>query len=254
MAYGKFVEEFVRGLYANEHPHLHVDGWTINFKLRRGGITAKQHADGRWFLHKDGTCYGGTPDAFIYNDELFYGLEIKTASSRSGWGAPGSDNIPPYYLTQCAWYMFLFDCARWDVAVLIGNNDYREYTINRNAELEKSIVAQVDAFIENHLIPGVPPPVDGSGACRDLLNAERRPSAEYIQADEQMNRYAHWTLERQAVIAVYNADIDRWDNRLRQLCGHHKKIVGANWTYTLTDVKGSEKRKGFTKSKLEVNE
>jgi putative phage-type endonuclease len=58
-------------------------------------------------------------------------LECKTSSafSKNDWGEPGTDQVPPLYLVQCAWYMAITECESADLAVMIGNSDFRIYTI-----------------------------------------------------------------------------------------------------------------------------
>ena len=74
----------------------------------------------------------GTPDFWVNvpgkSDK--WGLEIKTARSDRGWGKEGSDDIPPYYKTQCHWYMLISEQEVWDVAVYFTMKDeFRQYRL-----------------------------------------------------------------------------------------------------------------------------
>jgi putative phage-type endonuclease len=86
-------------------------------------------------------------------------LECKTASvfSRADWGTEGTDQVPTAYLLQCAWYMAIADCQQADLAVLLGNNDFRVYTIQRDMRLEGLILAEAQRFWFDHVLACEPP-------------------------------------------------------------------------------------------------
>lgn len=61
-------------------------------------------------------------------------VEAKTADTYDAheWGEHGGDDphaIPPYYRVQCLWYMDVLGVHSMTLALLIGGNDYREYTV-----------------------------------------------------------------------------------------------------------------------------
>ena len=69
------------------------------------------------------------------------GLEIKTAGVDQAkyWG---DDEIPDMYYLQCQWYMAVTGYDRWYIAVLIGGNDARLATVERNqAQIDELITA-----------------------------------------------------------------------------------------------------------------
>lgn len=86
-------------------------------------------------------------------------LEIKTASEylKGEWGFDGSDEIPEYYTTQCQWYMGITGVPQCDLAVLIGGNQYKQYTINFDQELFDMMIEAAADFWNNHILAGVPP-------------------------------------------------------------------------------------------------
>lgn len=111
----------------------------------------------------------GTPDRLCITERR--GLEIKTASlySAKDWGEVGTDEIPNAYLAQVVHYMAITGFDVWDVAVLLGGNDFRVYTVRRDPDLEAMILDRCIRFWNDHVIPRVPPPVDGSEATNKLL-------------------------------------------------------------------------------------
>lgn len=86
-------------------------------------------------------------------------IECKTASVYTAhlWGEEGTDQIPQEYLMQCAHYAMIYDADRVDIAVLLGGNDFRIYTYNRNENLEKKILAIEEKFWVNHVLANIPP-------------------------------------------------------------------------------------------------
>lgn len=90
-------------------------------------------------------------------------LEVKTADSfaRDQWGPSGSDEIPPYYRCQVLWYLDVLDLPVAHVTVLIGGNDYREYTIKASAREQAWLRWRGRKFWRS-LLDGTPPDLDDS--------------------------------------------------------------------------------------------
>lgn len=154
--------------------------------------------------------------------ERLWGLEIKTANARAGddWGPIGSDEVPLHYLLQCAWYMHVLGLDRWDVAVLIGGQDFRCYTLNRDMEFESRMVEQVDAFWTNHVLTREAPAPDHTREFRQYLE-RRYPSAteEYVRADESAARMLERVLIRQAAMVELEQQDHRDKNILCSMIG-----------------------------------
>lgn len=85
-------------------------------------------------------------------------IECKTASFSDGWGDAGTDEIPDEYLIQCAHYAVIYDAPRVDIAVLIGGNDFRIYTYNRNHVMEGILVKRETEFWNDFVLKNTPPP------------------------------------------------------------------------------------------------
>ncbi len=64
-------------------------------------------------------------------------VELKTASAyvAKEWGEPWTDQIPDGYLLQCQWQMLVTGFQRVDVAVLIGGQDFRRYTVHASRNI-----------------------------------------------------------------------------------------------------------------------
>lgn len=85
-------------------------------------------------------------------------LECKTANGfmAKQWGEAGSDQVPDAYLIQCQWYMGVTGASVCDLAVLIGGQDFRIYTIARDDDLINDLLIQGAAFwelVKNNVAP-----------------------------------------------------------------------------------------------------
>jgi len=92
-------------------------------------------------------------------DNRKYILECKTTSAfkANEWGEEGTDQIPESYLCQVAWYSAICNVAKVDIAVLIGGNDFRIYTYNKNKEFEDKLIKIGCDFWQNNVQKNVPP-------------------------------------------------------------------------------------------------
>lgn len=75
-------------------------------------------------------------------------LECKTANGFAAdqWGDVGTDNVPDAYLLQCQWYLGVTRADVADVAVLIGGQDYRIYSIARDDGLIGDMIEAASEF------------------------------------------------------------------------------------------------------------
>lgn len=110
--------------------------------------------DGIVWLHEAAALSGAEPDM---------GMEIKTHTVhlRHLYGDPHTDQVPPWELLQCAWYMGATGLPSWDLVPLL-DGEFTLYTIHRDLELEQILVDAVRHFHETYVLPDVAPPADGT--------------------------------------------------------------------------------------------
>lgn len=119
--------------------------------------------------YREKTGYAvATPDTIFHPEYKFIGgnldgmaadrvVEFKTAAFSKDWGEPGTDEIPPYYIAQCAHYMLVTGLPQADLAVLIGGNDFRIYHMEADARLQKMLLNAERDFWESHVKTGIAP-------------------------------------------------------------------------------------------------
>ena len=102
----------------------------------------------------------------------YYGLEVKTAGARSAkfWGESGQ-GVPEEYYAQCQWYLFVTGLDRWDVAVLLAGQEYREYTILSDQELHGIMLEAASRFMVDCVARRVPPVPDATDRSAEALKA-----------------------------------------------------------------------------------
>jgi len=107
--------------------------------------------------HPQYSFLGANIDRWVGNKEFV--LECKTAgfTKAKEWGDSGTDQIPESYLVQVAYYGAICDVPKVDIAVLIGGQDFRIYTYNRNKDLEDKIIKIGINFWHNHIKKRIPP-------------------------------------------------------------------------------------------------
>lgn len=92
-------------------------------------------------------------DGVTLDDRL---VEIKTAARGDGWGEPGTDEIPEYYVLQIQHYMAVTGLEVCDIAVLIAGSDFRIYEVLADHELIDILMTR-EAEFWRHVEDKVPP-------------------------------------------------------------------------------------------------
>ena len=98
------------------------------------------------------------------------GLECKSTSALNLKQYKGGE-YPARFYVQCVHYLAVTGYDRWYLAVLVGNNDFKLFTIERDEEEIAALMEQEKAFAEM-LKSETPPPVDGSEATEKAIKAK----------------------------------------------------------------------------------
>lgn len=110
-------------------------------------------------------------------------VEIKTASERAtGWGTPGTDEIPDEYILQVQWYMGIARLPIAIVPVLFGGQRMEEYIVRQDAGLFASTLEEVKDWWQRHVVTDVPPPPTSEAEVRALYRAHNPGKS--VTADE----------------------------------------------------------------------
>ena len=112
-------------------------------------------------------------------------LECKTASEyvKDQWGEPNTDQIPDTYLLQVQQYMDILGAQVCYVAVLIGGNDFRIYTVVYDPEIAKYIREAAEAFWNDFVLTGESPSPRSAAEVQEMFATTKRES---VVADEEI--------------------------------------------------------------------
>ncbi len=209
--WGTMLEALVRQEYCN------VTGDTVTVPA-----TMLRHPRYPWMIgHLDGITGSGK----VY--------EGKTARFATGWGEPGTDEIPDYYLAQVQHYLMLTGADAADVAVLIHGSDFRIYTVPADPELQALLVEEEGAFWQRVVNRQPPDPVTVEDAARRW----RRSRPQGVQASEEVLALVQQLRDTREALTRYEVVQEAVQLQLLQAMGEadtllHGQEVLATWKST----------------------
>lgn len=222
MEWGKRLEPAIIRKFADEHPDLHV--------LPTG---TWRHGHRPWQI--------GNPDALLYDVELGVSedpvalLETKFALYDDEWGDPGTDEIPPYYLAQCRWYLDVLGLQVCHVAVLIGGHDYRQYVVHPDAGDTALMLEAAVEFIAT-IRTGQRPDIDAHSATYHAVR-ELHPLIDPVDVDLPPGLAADYCRAKHAVKAA-ETEAQLQTSRLADLLGTAKNARWDGQTIARRQAKG----------------
>lgn len=143
---GTYLEEFVAQKFAEE----------TGKKVRRANQS---------FLNSDYPWAIANIDREIVGEDA--GLEIKTTSEMNLKKFKGGE-YPAQYYCQAVHYMAVTGKKRWYLAVLIGNREFRWFTIERDEDEIKALMDAEKSFWE-YVRKDAPPLTDGTAATGEAV-------------------------------------------------------------------------------------
>lgn len=181
-----------------------------NFKVNRVNVMLK-HPQYEWAL--------GNIDRLITDENGNKGiLEIKTVSEyiKNAWEG---EEVPPQYMVQLQWYMFVSGVKFGYFAALIGGNKYVQKYVERDDELIEMLLSIAKDFWENNVLVKKPPLVDGTEASTKLLNnlyPNSEPNTE-IALPEEAAELIEQREELKGQAKELEVQIKECENKLKEL-------------------------------------
>lgn len=216
------------GNFATEIGDLLEDD-TLELYFRRTGATLSFPGSVK---HPEMDWLGATPDA-IANGETVVQCKTCNPWAREEFGAPGSDEIPPGYLVQVQFEMFVLGKKACDVPVLFGTQDFIIYRVHFDAEFAQSLVTIATAFWRGNVLTKRPPLIDESKACGAYLANQFPANREPLKYAEQHHKeWAHRIRELKAEIAQRKKEADRLSNEMRESIANAEGLEGDGWRAT----------------------
>lgn len=157
------------------------------------------------------------------------GLECKTTSTMNLKRFKNGE-FPDQYYTQCVHYLAVTGWDRWYLAVLILNQGFYVYTIERDEDEIAALMAAEKEFWETYVVPDVPPPVDGYRPTTEALAAVYQGEGGTIPVYESDALHNYIDLKRQ--IKLLEKEKERCEQALKEAlgdaetgeCGEHEII------------------------------
>ncbi|MEV5538510.1 lambda-exonuclease family protein [Saccharopolyspora shandongensis] len=115
MRAGRYFEDGIAQWFADEHPELQV---------RRTGTWRNRERP--WQI--------ANPDRSAKGPDGYEVVEIKNVYDATGWGEPGTDEVPVYYRAQVLWYLDVLGLSRARLAIAVGGCKFAEYVVNYSAD------------------------------------------------------------------------------------------------------------------------
>ena len=132
------------------------------------------------------------------------------------------DQVPLWYLAQCAWYMAVTDADLWFLSVLICGSDFRTYTIFRDAQFESVMLRKAGDFWLNHVLARTPPPPSCPADIETLYPVD---NGEPIEATASQAAACAEAKELQAEIKRMDARLDELKGTIKNACGEGSSLV-----------------------------
>lgn len=204
MRWGKLLESAIRAEY-----------------VERNGVTV--HVPPGSLYHADYPWARATPDGVVLTPRdswlngapnWSYLVQIKNVGAwvHKAW----QDEPPAYVVLQEQWELWVTGLQRADIAVLIGGNDYREYTVWRDDKMIADLVALASDFWRR-IVEDREPPVDDSDACAEALVKRATGGGVLVPRSEEVDRLVEKFRLQRLTAKQLAKDIDLTKNRLRKL-------------------------------------
>ncbi|MEO3860953.1 lambda-exonuclease family protein [Acrocarpospora sp. B8E8] len=161
-ARGHYLEPAIAKWFADQHPDWMVfDTGTWTHKERDWQLANPDRLI-RYYQPE-----GGWPVGW-YDIEVSALLEIKTDADGSGWGEPGTDEVPLYYRCQAQWYMDALGLPRTYFAVLSSRLQFAEYIVDYDPADAQLLREKATEFLDS-LLWGEMPELDAHVATYEAV-------------------------------------------------------------------------------------
>ena len=151
------------------------------------------------------------------------GLECKTASAYNAdkWA---DGDIPLHYVMQCYHYMAVTGKRTWYIAAVILGREFTYRKLEWDDELIGRLTEIEENFWNNHVVPGIMPPPDGSRACDEVIRqyfhtAKEASAVRLVGFDEKLRRRE----ELVGMIADLQEERKRIEQEVKLFMGENEK-------------------------------
>lgn len=193
MEWGMRLESAIRAKYADE---------------TRRAVEIPTHS----IFHPEIGWARATPDGFVLDERQDHREALLQCKNVSTWVEKAWREAPPIYVQlQEQWELLVTGLQRADVAVLIGGNEFRVYTVHRDDKVISDLVDIATAFWRK-VETRTQPDIDASDACRDHFTRQLTKATNVeLAADPEIEGFmSEWyLLAKQSKAAKERIDVIR---------------------------------------------
>jgi len=222
----------------------------VGQKLEQGVLALYEHVTGRkteycnvTSQHPERPWQVYTPDALCVGERRGVDAKVVFWDQRRKWGATAND-IPERVQLQAWWYISAMDYDAWDICALVGEELPRIYTITRDREVERVMLAKCEEFYRRYLLGDETPPIIQPGAAVDRYLQHVFPTHKYPDIREATEEEAG-ALEEYAQIRIDYKELEGMKKRAEMLfklaIGHQEGLQWANGKLTWRRTKDQTK-------------
>lgn len=213
-----YLDKIGEGIEVDENEMMH-------FGKRLEDVVATEFAErndrrvirpAAMYQHVDHPFALASPDRLVPTELDADPLEIKTGRNPDIWeGGP-----PNYYVVQVVHQMAVLGADHAHLAVLLNGRDYRDYEIERDAELEDILMEREQEFWRL-VTDRIPPAVDGHQATTEALKTlyKRSHMGKAVVLTDDQAAWLSLKKEAAARLKLIEADHERAANELRAALG-----------------------------------
>jgi len=212
---GQLLEQAVADYYTAE----------TGKKLRKsnGIVRLKEHP---WAMASLDRTIVGDPEGLV---------EIKTSTSSRWQLYP----VPPEYVDQVQWQMFVTGAKYADVAVLLSGLIFRIERVEADPVYQTMLFDKAVAF-RQLVASGTPPPLTGNDS-DTLAEVKPQSSNTYAKADPQLDHIARLYIEAKAEAEAADAALKEMAIAIKEAIGEGEGVKGRGWLATWKTNKSSLK-------------
>ena len=212
---GQLLEQAVADYYTAE----------TGKKLRKsnGIVRLKEHP---WAMASLDRTIVGDPEGLV---------EIKTSTSNRWQLFP----VPPEYVDQVQWQMFVTGAKYADVAVLLSGLVFRIERVEADPVYQTMLFDKAVAFREL-VASGTPPALTGNDS-DTLAEVKPQSSSTYAVADPQLDHIARLYIEAKAEAEAADASLKEMAIAIKEAIGEGEGVKGRGWLATWKTNKSSVK-------------
>lgn len=166
-------------------------------------------------------------------------LECKTCNAfASAKFGEGGDEVPDEYLLQVQHYMHVTGYHSADLAVLIGGNEYRQFSLKYDADLAHYAADKCVDFWRAYVLPQVPPPATANDDLASYYDAKAGAS---ITATAEIAGLLEEYKRIKAVEKDAKADLDAIATKIKLFAGENEIITDNAGKTIATWKKGKDR-------------